>query len=143
MKREKILLIGSRVYIFTSALCLLLVSLQAWYDPQMVMDLVNVQLENNDASSSIRGVYGGVGLTIYVTLIYLMKKDVGKGLLFLSMFWGLYAFSRLLTVIADGQLGGFGNQWLKIESFLFILGLALLMAYHLFFNGKKLKHEKI
>ncbi len=143
MKKEKIIIIGSRVYIFTSALCLLFVSLQAWYDPQMIMNLVNVQLESNDASSSIRGVYGGVGLTIYFTLIYLMKKDVGKGLLFLSMFWGLYAFSRILTVFADGKLGGFGVQWLKIESLLFLMGLALLMCYHLFITHKKSAYEKV
>jgi hypothetical protein len=143
MKKQKILKAGSRVYIFLSALCLLLVSLQAWYNPQMVMDLVGVQLSNNDASSSIRGVYGGAGITIYITLIYLMKNDIAKGLMFLSMFWGLYAFSRILTVFADGQLGGFGNQWLKIESFLFLLGIALLMSYHLIIKDKKLQHEKI
>jgi hypothetical protein len=143
MKKQKIVKAGSRLYIFLSALCLLLVSLQAWYNPQMVMDLIGVQLSNNDASSSIRGVYGGAGLTIYITLIYLMKKDVAKGLMFLSIFWGLYAFSRILTVFADGQLGGFGNQWLKIESFLFLLGLVLLMSYHLIIKEKKLQHEKI
>ena len=121
-------MIASRGFILLSALSLLSVSLMAFYDPQSVMDLVQVKLENNDAFSSIRGVYGGVGLTLFITLIYLMMEDVRKGLIFLSFLWGLYALSRTITIYAEGKLGTFGNQWLMTESLFFIISITLLLS---------------
>ena len=90
MKKERIFTVAGKVYVVFSALCQFIVSVQAWYDPQMVMSLVKVELGNNDALSSVRGVYGGVGFTVFITLIYLAFKDLLKGLMFLSFFWGFY-----------------------------------------------------
>lgn len=92
------------------------------------MDLVQVKLENNDAFSSIRGVFGGVGLTLFCTLVYLVMKDVQKGLSLLALLWGFYALSRLVTWISEGPLGSFGTTWLMIESVFFITALVLAIA---------------
>lgn len=97
----------------------------AFMNPQDVMDLVQVKLSNNDAFSSIRGVYGGVGLAIIAVILYCVKNDRRLGLLFLSILWGGYAFSRLLTILVEGQLGQFGTQWLIIESVLCIAAISL------------------
>lgn len=115
----------ARIYIGFSLLSLLSVSLMALFDPQSVMDLVGVKLENTDALSSIRGVYGGVGITICLSLFYLLILYPEKGAAFLSIFWGAYAFSRLITLVSDGPLGDFGNQWLMIESTMALVGLGL------------------
>ena len=124
----KTLKIASRAFIVLSCLSLLYVSVLAFVNPQSVMDLVSVTLPNNDAISSIRGIYGGVGLTIVIMLFYLAFADVKKGLIVLSMFWGLYAISRFITIAAEGQLGAFGTQWLIIESVFCVSALALLFA---------------
>lgn len=124
----KAIKIASRTFIVFSCLSLGYVSILAFTNPQAVMDLVNVSLPNNDAISSIRGIYGGVGLTVVISLLYLAFTDVKKGLIFLSMFWGLYAFSRLITIMVDGGLGAFGNQWLLVESVFCLLGLTLLVV---------------
>lgn len=124
--KTNLLTILSRGFILFSALSLLSVSLMAFANPQSVMDLVQVNLPNTDAFSSIRGVYGGVGLTIFISLLYLMRKDVQMGLIFLSMLWGFYALSRLLTIFSEGSLGAFGKQWLCIESILFGVSVILL-----------------
>ena len=126
MKNSKIIILASRGYILFSALSLLSVSLMAIASPQSVMDLVNVKLTNTDAYSSIRGVYGGVGLTIVIALIYLMIKSVRTGLIFLGIFWGSYALSRVLTILIEGTLGDFGRKWLFIELMLCLAGIALL-----------------
>lgn len=97
----------------------------ALLNPQMVMDLVQVNLPNNDAYSSIRGVYGGVGLTLCVVLIYTMQKDLRESLGLLGILWGSYAACRIITVFNEGQLGAFGNQWLKIELVFFFIALIL------------------
>ena len=115
-------------FIILSVLALLSVSLMAFSNPQSVMDLVHVNLGNTDAYSSIRGVYGGVGLTLSISLIYLMRTDINKGLALLSLLWGFYAFSRTLTILIEGTLGDFGQQWLVTESILFVIALALLGA---------------
>ena len=113
-------------FILLSALALLSVSIMAFSNPQSVMDLVGVRLTNTDAFSSIRGVYGGVGLTLFISLIYLMMTDVNKGLAFLALLWGSYALSRTVTIFTEGALGAFGRQWLIIESVFFVIALLLL-----------------
>lgn len=116
----------SKIFILLSATSFFYVSMMAFFSPQAVMDLVSVKLPNNDAYSSIRGVYGGVGLSLVIALVYFSISDVRKGLSFLCLLWGLYALSRIVTIIADGALGDFGNQWLVIESLFFSISSTLL-----------------
>lgn len=127
MKQHKLLRISSAVLIGFSAFAILMVSLMAFQNPQAVMDLVQVKLTNNDAFSSIRGVYGGVGFTIFISFVYLAFKDHTKGLAFAAILWGFYAFSRLLTMSMEGPLGAFGQQWLMIESLLCVVSVILLI----------------
>ncbi|MFC0264488.1 DUF4345 domain-containing protein [Fontibacter flavus] len=129
MKKSQYILILSRAFILLSAGSIFLVSILAMVDPQKVMDLVQVNLPNTDAYSSIRGVYGGVGLTIFITLIYLLVKNPIQGLSFLVIFWGFYALSRVMTILMDGYLGDFGIQWLMIEFLFFLIGLTILTAH--------------
>ncbi|WP_051203341.1 DUF4345 domain-containing protein [Hugenholtzia roseola] len=116
----------SLAFIALSALSFLYVSLLAFFNPQAVMDLVSVSLPNPDAFSSIRGIYGGVGLAIVIHLIFLARTEKRKALVFLMLIWGLYAFSRLLTQWVEGALGDFGKQWLLIEIVFFVIAAVLL-----------------
>jgi hypothetical protein len=135
MNTQKIINVSSKIFIGFSIFSLGYVSILSLASPQATMELVNTALQNNDAVSSIRGVYGGVGIVITFSLIYLLLKDIRKGLSFLTLFWGAYALSRILTIIIDGPLGDFGNQWLIIESTLFVVATILLIV-----NKKTLKH---
>jgi len=87
---------------------------------------VQVKLDNTDAYSSIRGVYGGVGIAILGALLYLAFTDRKAALGFIALFWGMYAVSRLMTISMEGPLGAFGSQWLVIEGTLCLLALVLL-----------------
>ena len=129
MKKEKLVRMASIAFILFSAFCLLMVSLMAFANPQSVMDLVSVKLSNTDAFSSIRGIYGGVGLTIVISLIYMMRKHIKEALLFLTLLWGLYAVSRLITILVEGPLGNFGTQWIVTESVLCGIAILLLESY--------------
>lgn len=136
MKTNKILNVASQGFILLSGVSLLSVSIMAFSDPQSVMDLVAVQLNNTDAFSSIRGVYGGVGLTLFISLLYLMRKDKQTGLAFLCLLWGFYALSRIITIFTEGALGDFGNQWLVTELVLFALAAVLLVANRIVVSPK-------
>ncbi|MDN3687262.1 DUF4345 domain-containing protein [Cyclobacterium jeungdonense] len=128
MKKFNKWLFYTRIYLGFSLLSLLAVSVMALVNPQTIMDMVGVQLGNTDALSSIRGVYGGVGITICMSIFYLMIRHPEKGAAFLSIFWGAYAFSRLITLISDGPLGQFGSQWLLIESVMALIGFGFWMV---------------
>lgn len=118
--------VAGKSFIVLSSLALASVSFMALTSPQSVMDLVKVKLENTDAVSSIRGIYGGLGLAIIISLVYMGWKDTSKALAFLSMLWGFYALSRLITLLVEGPLGAFGNQWMVIESIFCVISLGLL-----------------
>lgn len=115
-------------FILLSAAAFLSVSVVASANPQSVMDLVQVRLPNNDAYSSIRGAYGGVGLTICSSLVYLMTRNRQTSLAFICLLWGFYALSRILTIFIEGPLDAFGRQWVLIESIGFLIALSLLWA---------------
>ena len=129
MKSQKLIRTAATVFILLSAFCFLSVSLMAFQNPQAVMDLVGVKLTNTDAYSSIRGVYGGVGLTIFISLIYLLRRNKLEALSLLSILWGMYAFSRLITIIVDGALGNFGTQWLVLEGIFFAIAICTYILH--------------
>lgn len=129
MNRSKLLRWTSFVLIGLTATGILMVALMAFANPQSVMDLVQVKLPNNDAYSSIRGSYGGAGLTIFIWLVFLAIRNPLQGLAFVSLFCGLYALSRVLTIILEGSLGAFGRQWLFVEATLSALALLTLLAW--------------
>lgn len=127
MKSTKVINALSVALIGISAFCMFMVSMMAFKDPQAVMDLVQVHLPNNDAYSSIRGVYGGVGMTLCIYFIYLAIKNQTQGLVFISLLWGFYAFSRIVTSLVEGPLGAFGQNWLRIELALCLASLCVLV----------------
>lgn len=132
MEKNKIIRILSYGLMILSVLGISMVAFMAFSDPQSVMALVNVKLDNTDAYSSIRGVYGGAGLTIAITMVYGMLKNMRLALGFTALLWGLYALSRIITSLNEGPLGAFGTQWVYTESFLCICCLVLF-----YFNKKK------
>lgn len=127
MNAQKLVKNTSLFYVGLSTLSLAYVALLSMYSPQATMDLVATPLPNTDAISSIRGIYGGVGIVITIQLVYLLIKDIHKGLVFLSMFWGSYALSRLITGWVEGPLGAFGSQWLIVETSFSLLAIVLLL----------------
>jgi hypothetical protein len=124
MNSKKLRVINS-LFIGVSAISLFSVSVMAFYNPQAVMDLVAVKLNNTDAFSSIRGVYGGAALAMVIFLVSTIKQQQKTALFFLSLLWGLYAFSRAVTILVDGPLGNFGTQWIITETILFSIAILL------------------
>ncbi len=125
MDKNKIIQILSFGILALSVLSITMVAFMAFGNPKSVMALVHVQIDNTDAYSSVRGVYGGVGLTIAIAMVYGMLKNLKLTMGFTALLWGMYAISRILTAMIDGPLGAFGTQWVYTESFLCIVCLIL------------------
>lgn len=128
MKNNRIIDIATWTIVLISALGTLSVSLMALIDPHGVMAMVHTPLDNTDAYSSVRGVFGGVGLTLAAIMVWVFRRDRTAGLGFIALFWGNYAICRALTIAMDGPLGAFGSQWIVIETTLALAALALYMA---------------
>ena len=137
MNAQRILHISSKIYIGFSAFSLGYVAILSLISPQSTMNLVATPLTNTDAISSIRGIYGGVGLVITIQLIYLLVTDYYKGLVFLSLFWASYAISRFITMYIDGPLGEFASFWMVNETVFGVIGIGLLVL------TKKIKQDEI
>lgn len=127
MNKQKTIKISSQLFIGFSIFSIGYVSIVSLINPASTMDLVAISLTNNDAISSIRGIYGGVGMVITLCLLFWLLKNQKHGIVFLILFWGVYALSRLITIVVDGPLGDFGNQWLMIEFVLCFLAAILLL----------------
>jgi nitrate reductase gamma subunit len=123
--KNKIIRFFSISFIGLSVLSILSVSIMAFADPQKVMDLVQVKLTNNDAYSSIRGVFGGVGISIIAMILFVSRQKLTNGLWMLAILWGMYSLSRIVTIAVEGSLGSFGKQWLIIEATFTIIAVAL------------------
>jgi hypothetical protein len=67
-------------------------------------------------------------MTLVISLVYLLRKDLRKGLAFLMLLWGFYALSRTITIFTEGSLGAFGTQWLVIESVFFGMAATLFIS---------------
>lgn len=128
MKNNRIIDIATWAIVLISALGTLSVSLMALVDPQGVMAMVHTPLDNADAYSSVRGVFGGVGLTLAAIMVWVFRRDRTAGLGFIALFWGNYALYRALTIAMDGPLGAFGGQWIVIETMLALAALALYVV---------------
>lgn len=116
MKTNKLLEAATWIIVAISALGTLSVSIMALFDPVGVMALVHTPLDNTDAFSSIRGVFGGAGIALATAIVWIFRRDRTAGVGFLALFWGNYALCRAITIVMDGPLGDFGNQWIGIES---------------------------
>lgn len=134
---KKTVTVAGYTFIAISCLSLIYVSVLAWLNPREVMALVQVELTNNDALSSIRGVYGGVGISLVTLIVIMAVKNLKSSLLFLSGFWFMYAISRVITILQDGPLGDFGNTWIKIET---MFGIVAFTLYYLI---KSFQHSRV
>lgn len=125
MKNHRSLELATWGLVIVSALGVLSVSLSALFDPKGVMALVHTPLDNTDAYSSVRGVFGGVGITLAAIMVWVFRRDRTATVGFIALFWGNYALCRALTIAVDGPLGDFGNRWIGIESALAVCALVV------------------
>nr|WP_287937155.1 DUF4345 domain-containing protein [Algoriphagus sp.] len=138
MKSKQILKKPTQGYVIFSLLIIAYVSLIALLSPRQIMEMMQINLENNDAISSVRGVYGGLGLAITSILIYLLFNHPDWAFRFLVMYWGGHTLSRIITIVADGELGNFGTYWLLIEGLFFISGMAIFCIKKILYKTEEL-----
>lgn len=116
----------AKVFLIIVGLAFLNVAIQAFINPQTVMDFVSVHLDNISAKNSIRAYYGGVNLTFALFLIYGAFKMQREALILASLYGGGFVIGRLYSILAEGQPSSFILTWLAIESVLTLGSLTLI-----------------
>ncbi len=102
------------------------VALQAFYNPQLVMDFVQTPLPNASARNSIRANYGGMNMALGLYMMYAAFKQQGFGLLLLSLFTGGFFIGRLAGFMMEGPANTFVHSWAVLEGLLCVGSVWLL-----------------
>jgi hypothetical protein len=126
----------TKIFLGLVGLAFLNVAIQAFINPQAVMDFVEVALNNISAKNSIRAYYGGVNLAIALFLIYGAFKMQKEALIIASLYSGGFVIGRIYSIMAEGMPSKFILTWLCIEGVLTIVSLWLL-----FLKTKKIRNE--
>lgn len=115
-----------KVFLIVVGLAFLNVAVQAFIDPQTVMDFVSVKLENINARNSTRAYYGGVNLIFALFFIYGAFNMKREALLLASLYGGGFVLGRLYSIFTEGQPNSFILTWLTIETVMTIVSMTLL-----------------
>lgn len=114
------------IFLVLVGLAFLNVAIQAFINPQTVMDFVAVKLDNISARNSTRAYYGGVNLTFALFLIYGAFKMKKEALILASLYGGGFVMGRLYSIATEGTPSSFILTWLAIESILTLTALIFL-----------------
>lgn len=117
--------IFSTVFLVFVGLAFLNVAIQAFINPQTVMDFVSVHLDNISARNSIRAYYGGVNLAFGIFLIYGAFKMKREALLLAILYGGGFLIGRIYSIFTEGIPSTFIITWLCIEGTLTLVSITL------------------
>jgi Domain of unknown function (DUF4345) len=117
----------TKIFLVLVGLAFLNVAVQAFINPQSVMDFVGVDLNNISARNSIRAYYGGVNLTFALFLIYGAFRKQSVALTLAALYGGGFVIGRIYSIIAEGQPSSFIFTWLIIEAILTFVSVTLLL----------------
>lgn len=116
----------TKIFLIVVALPTLLVGLQAFFDPQAIMDNVDVVLGNPSGKSSTRAIYGGMHLMFGAYFIYGAFKAQREALLILALYATGFALGRFYSLAVDGSPNPFISTWIWVETILAIASWSLL-----------------
>lgn len=122
----KALDITKKIFLILTGMAFLKIASEAFTDPQIIMDYVNVSLTNIDARNSIRSCYGGVNLFLGLFILYGAFRSQHTAMLIVTLYCGGFLTGRIYGVFADGTPGPFVINWMIIEGLLTIAGLIFL-----------------
>lgn len=97
----------TKVFLILVGLAFLNIAVQAFINPQSIMDFVDVKLDNISARNSIRAYYGGVNLAFAAFLIYGSFKAKREVLLFSSLYGGGFVVGRIYSILMEGMPSSF------------------------------------
>lgn len=116
----------TKIFLIIIALAFLNIGVQAFNNPQSIMDFVNVKLGNVDALNSIRAYYGGVNSIFACYIFYGAFKNQKTALTLCALYGGGFVIGRIYSILVEGMPGSFIWTWLAIETVLTVVSLFLL-----------------
>ena len=116
----------TKVFLVIVGLAFLNVAIQAFINPQDVMDFVSVDLGNISARNSTRAYYGGVNLTFSIFFFYGAFKKRKEALTIVALYGGGFGIGRIYSILTEGVPSEFILTWLTIEIILTLIALGLL-----------------
>lgn len=112
MKKDLI----TKIFLIVVAIPTLMVGIQAFFDPQAIMDNVDVILGNNSGKSSTRAIYGGMHIVFGAYFIYGAFKAQREALLILGLYCTGFVLGRFYSLAVDGSPNAFISTWIWVET---------------------------
>ena len=116
----------TKVFLVLIGLAFLNVGIQAFINPQSVMDFVGVVLDNVSARNSIRAYYGGVNVAFGLFLLFGAFKMQREALILCFLYGGGFVVGRIYSILVEGTPSSFIFTWLGIELVLTVVSFVLL-----------------
>ena len=116
----------TKIFLILVALPTLMVGIQAFFDPQAIMDNVDVILGNPSGKSSTRAIYGGMHLMFGAYFIYGAFKAQREALLILALYATGFAIGRFYSLAVDGSPNAFISTWIWVETTLALISWGLM-----------------
>lgn len=116
----------TKIFLILVALPTLMVGIQAFFDPQAIMDNVDVILGNPSGKSSTRAIYGGMHLMFGAYFIYGAFKARREALLILALYATGFAIGRFYSLAVDGSPNAFISTWIWVETTLALISWGLM-----------------
>ncbi len=116
----------TKIFLIVVALPTLMVGVQAFFDPQAIMDNVDVILGNPSGKSSTRAIYGGMHLMFGAYFIYGAFKAQREALLILALYTTGFAVGRFYSLAVDGSPNAFISTWIWVETTLALISWGLM-----------------
>lgn len=117
----------SKAFLIACGLAFLTIALQALWDPQLIMDLVQDELTNINSRNSIRAFYGGVNLAFGGFMLYSAYHRPEPALLILLLYCAGFFLGRVIGFLSDGlAVSPFIISWTIIELALAVASLLVL-----------------
>lgn len=116
----------TKIFLILVALPTLMVGIQAFFDPQAIMDNVDVILGNPSGKSSTRAIYGGMHLMFGAYFIYGAFKAQREALLILALYATGFSIGRFYSLAVDGSPNAFISTWIWVETTLALISWGLM-----------------
>ena len=115
----------SAFIVFVAAI-FFVVSMGAFFAPDMVMNYLQVEPVGAGAYNSIRSIYGGLNLVFALFLAYTAVNMRKTGLGFIALYMSGFLIGRLFSFVATGVPNNFIINWTVIELGLLVASVLLL-----------------
>jgi hypothetical protein len=117
------------IWIVLNSLLYIGIGILTFIKPQTVADTVGYVLSRPGAFAELKACYGGLMIVIGSLMLYLMRTDSAKGLLFLTVIYLGFGLGRFVGILTNQAYDHTTLIYISFETFATIFSYVLYLRY--------------